>query len=83
MIWLGIAIGIFVMQLATFVIAWITQENENVLIPFSVFIFYPFVLLINKIVKTIKHKRWVKRQVERLNKESAQLIEQKDNENVQ
>ena len=83
MIWLGIVIGIFVMQLATFIIIWATRENEYVVIPFSVFIFYPFVRLINLIIKTIKHKRWVKRQVERLKKESAQVIEQKDDENAQ
>ena len=83
MIWLGIVIGIFIMQLATFIIIWATRENEYVVIPFSVFIFYPFVRLINLIIKTIKHKRWVKRQVERLKKESAQVIEQKDEENAQ
>lgn len=83
MIWLGMFIGIFIMQLATFIVVFVTQENEDVVIPFSVFIFYPFVLMINKSVKTIKHKRWVKKQIEKLNKEGAQVIELKNEENVQ
>ena len=76
MFWIGMIIGIFVMQLATFITCFVTQEKEDIVIPFSVFIFYPIVCLVNKIIRTIKHKRWVKRQLEKLNNGNNQLTHQ-------
>ena len=58
MIWLGIVIGIIVMQLMTYILAFITDENLDVVVPFSVFVFYLMMLPIYKLVRVIKrHKR--------------------------
>lgn len=56
MIWIGIVIGIIVMQLATLIAALITNEKEDVWCIFSIFIFYPFIKLLEKIVYKIKER---------------------------
>lgn len=56
MIWLGIVVGVVIMQLITLVIIYISHENEVVSMVFSVFLFYPFILLIHKITVCIKDR---------------------------
>lgn len=62
MIWLGIVIGIVVMQLVTLMIICISHEDEVVSMVFSVFLFYPFILLLRKIVISIKDRKRKKKQ---------------------
>ena len=57
MIWLGIFIGIIVMQLANFILLIITKENEYILLPFSIFAFMPFVMIIRSIIGMIKNRK--------------------------
>ena len=57
MIWLGITIGIVVMQVATLLIIYITGEKEDVCMIFSIFLFFPFIRLLQKIVVKIKDKK--------------------------
>lgn len=57
MIWLGIAVGVVIMQFATLIIIYISHENEVVSMIFSVFLFYSFILLIYKVVTCIKKKK--------------------------
>ena len=65
MIWLGIFIGIIIMQLASFILLIITKENEYVLLPFSIFAFLPFVMIIRSIIGMIKNRK--KRKLKQLN----------------
>ena len=62
MIWLGIVIGIVVMQFITLMIIYISHEDEVVSMVFSVFLFYPFILLLRKIVISIKDRKRKKKQ---------------------
>lgn len=57
MIWLGVIIGIVIMQIATLCVAYLTNENEDILIPFSVFIFYPIILLLQKAIQWFRKKK--------------------------
>lgn len=57
MIWLGVIIGIVIMQIATLWVAYLTNENEDILIPFSVFIFYPIILLLQKAIQWFRKKK--------------------------
>lgn len=50
MILVGIVIGVAVMQLSILIISLVFNEKEEIVLPFSVFLFYPLVLLINKLV---------------------------------
>lgn len=61
MIWIGIIIGIIVMQLASLIIAYATGENTEVWCIFSIFIFYPFIRLLQVVVDKIKRARRKKR----------------------
>lgn len=56
MIWLGILIGIIAMQLATLIIAYVTRENENLIIIFSIFLFYPLIRLLQIIIQWSKNR---------------------------
>lgn len=57
MIWIGILIGIVVMQLSMLIMCWAFKENEEIVLPFSVFLFFPLVLLINKICYMCREKK--------------------------
>ena len=61
MIWIGIIVGVVVMQLATLMIVYATGEDEDVVIIFSVFIFYPIIRLLQIIIDKIKRVRRRKR----------------------
>ena len=57
MIWIGIFIGILIMQLASFILLVITKENEYVLLPFSIFAFMPFIIITRCIIGMIKRRK--------------------------
>lgn len=61
MIWIGIIIGVVIMQLASLIIAYATGENTEAWCIFSIFIFYPFIRLLQIIVDKIKKARRNKR----------------------
>ena len=61
MLWLGIIIGIVVMQLATLVVIYASNENDDVCVIFSIFLFFPFIRLLQKIVRKIKNSKRKKR----------------------
>ena len=56
MFWIGIVVGIVAMQLFTYLLAYITDENLDIVVPFSVFIFYLLMMPISKLVIVIKRK---------------------------
>lgn len=57
MIWLGIIIGIVVMQLVTLIVIYASNENDDVCVIFSIFLFLPFIRLLQKIVRKIKDSK--------------------------
>lgn len=57
MIWLGIVIGIVVMQLATLIVAVVTNEREEIYLPFSIFVLFPVIKLLEKIIYKIKERK--------------------------
>lgn len=61
MIWLGIVIGVVIMQLLNLLIICVTQENEKICIIFSIFLFFPFILLLQRIIIKIKDRKKKKR----------------------
>ena len=61
MIWIGIIIGVVIMQLASLIIAYATGENTEAWCIFSIFIFYPFIRLLQIMVDKIKKARRNKR----------------------
>ena len=61
MIWLGIIIGIVVMQLGTLIVIYVSNENDDVCMIFSIFLFFPFIILLQKIVIKIKDSKRKKR----------------------
>ena len=56
MFWIGIVVGIVTMQLFTYLLAYITDENLDIVVPFSVFIFYLLMMPISKLAIVIKRK---------------------------
>lgn len=60
-IWLAILLGIILMQLSTLIVAIITNENEDTVIIYSIFLLYPIILLVRAIYKLkCKIKRKIK-----------------------
>ena len=57
MIWIGIVIGIVIMQLVTLIVIYTSNENEDVCMIFSIFLFFPFIILLQKIVVKIKDNK--------------------------
>lgn len=61
MILLGIVIGIIIMQILNLIIIYATKENEEICIIFSIFLFFPFILLLQRIIIKIKDRKRKKR----------------------
>ena len=57
MIWIGIVIGIVIMQLVTLIVIYTSNENEDICMIFSIFLFFPFIRLLQKIVMKIKDNK--------------------------
>ena len=57
MVWIGIVIGIVIMQLVTLIVIYTSNENEDVCMIFSIFLFFPFIILLQKIVVKIKDNK--------------------------
>lgn len=57
MIWIGIVIGIVIMQLITLIVIYTSNENEDICMIFSIFLFFPFIRLLQKIVVKIKDNK--------------------------
>ena len=57
MIWIGIVIGIIVMQLVTLIVIYVSSENHDICVIFSIILFFPFIRLLQKIVGKIKDNK--------------------------
>lgn len=71
MIWIGILIGVAVMQLSMLIMCWVFEEKkEEIVWLFSVFLFYPLVLLINNLCYICREKKR-QRALKKRNKENS------------